>query len=85
MAIEAARIEICNLTLDQYPQIKALMDDAYPDLGGAWPRHAIEQLIADFPEGQLGILDEGQLVRFCFSTRCHFIGSNSQHRDVAVF
>ncbi|MFC3680315.1 carbon-nitrogen hydrolase family protein [Bacterioplanoides pacificum] len=79
MAIEAARIEICNLTLDQYPQIKALMDDAYPDLGGAWPRHTIEQLIADFPEGQLGILDEGQLVGLALSLQVKYARFSNPH------
>ena len=62
MSRDAARIEICNLRLDQYAQIKDLMGDVYSDLGGAWPKHTIEQLIEDFPEGQLGILD-GNLSR----------------------
>lgn len=72
MSLEKARIEICNLTLDQYLQIKSLMDDAYPDLGGAWPRHTIESLIKEFPEGQLGILDDGQLVGLALSVRVSY-------------
>ena len=67
MSLEKARIEICNLKLEQYAQIKALMDEAYPDLGGSWPRHTIETLIKDFPEGQLGILDDGKLVGLALS------------------
>jgi len=79
MVIEAARIEICNLTLDQYAQIKALMDDAYPDLGGAWPKHTIEQLIKDFPEGQLGILDEGKLVGLALSLQVKYSRFSNPH------
>lgn len=79
MVVEAARIEICNLTLDQYAQIKALMDDAYPDLGGAWPKHTIEQLIKDFPEGQLGILDEGKLVGLALSLQVKYSRFSNPH------
>ncbi|TCS43314.1 bifunctional GNAT family N-acetyltransferase/carbon-nitrogen hydrolase family protein [Reinekea marinisedimentorum] len=79
MAIEAARIEICNLTLDQYSEIKALMDDAYPDLGGAWPKHTIEQLIEDFPEGQLGILDGGKLVGLALSVQVAYGRFSNPH------
>ena len=79
MVIEAARIEICNLTLDHYAQIKALMDDAYPDLGGAWPKHTIEQLIKDFPEGQLGILDEGKLVGLALSLQVKYSRFSNPH------
>jgi hypothetical protein len=35
MTSEKARIEICNLTLNQYDEIKELMDAAYQSLGGA--------------------------------------------------
>ena len=57
MSVEKTRLAICNLTKEQYPQIKTLMDEAYPDLGGAWPSHTIFRLIDQFPEGQIGIVD----------------------------
>lgn len=79
MSIEAARIEICNLRLDQYPQIKDLMDDVYSDLGGAWPKHTIEQLIEDFPEGQLGILDGGNLVGLALSVQVPYARFSNPH------
>jgi len=31
MSAEKTHLEICNLTKEQYPQIKTLMDQAYPD------------------------------------------------------
>lgn len=68
----STHIEICNLSPEQYPEIKALMDEAYPDLGGAWPQHTIQQLVDDFPEGQLGILDGGKLVGLALSAQVDY-------------
>lgn len=79
MALEKARIEICNLSLSQYPNIKALMDEAYPDLGGAWPAHTIERLITEFPEGQLGILDDGVLVGLALSILVDYTRFSNPH------
>ena len=55
-------ITLRNLTNQDYPQIKALMDAVYPDLGGAWPENTIRRLIQDFSEGQLCIVDGDQVV-----------------------
>jgi len=38
------------------------MDLVYHDLGGSWPRHTIEKLIKEFPEGQIVIEDNDKLV-----------------------
>ncbi len=51
-----------NIQLSDYPQIKALMDTVYPDLGGAWPAKTIERLISAFPEGQICIVDNDRIV-----------------------
>lgn len=74
-----ARLTICNLTLDQYPDIKALMDEAYPELGGAWPRHTLARLIKQFPEGQIGILDEGRVVGIALSVLVDYARFSNPH------
>ncbi|AWL12149.1 Omega-amidase [Saliniradius amylolyticus] len=79
MSIEKARLAICNLTLQQYPQIKSLMDEAYPNLGGAWPKHTIERLIKDFPEGQIGIVDEDKLVGIALSVQVDYSRFSNPH------
>lgn len=79
MSFEKARIEICNLSMDQYPSIQELMDEAYPELGGAWPRHTIARLIKDFPEGQLGILDGGNLVGIALSILVDYARFSNPH------
>ncbi|GAB1261161.1 bifunctional GNAT family N-acetyltransferase/carbon-nitrogen hydrolase family protein [Aurantivibrio plasticivorans] len=79
MSIENARITICNLTLAQYPQIKSLMDEVYSELGGAWPRHTIQRLIKEFPEGQLGILDGEELVGLALSVQVDYQRFSNPH------
>lgn len=79
MSIEDARLEICNLSTEQYPQIKALMDEAYPELGGAWPEHTLAHLIKEFPEGQIGIVDEGKLVGIALSVQVNYSRFSNPH------
>ncbi|WP_416308596.1 GNAT family N-acetyltransferase [Neptunicella sp. SCSIO 80796] len=79
MSVEKARIEICNLSKVQYPQIKSLMDDTYTELGGAWPVHTISHLIDEFPEGQIGILDGGELVGIALSVQIDYARFSNPH------
>lgn len=62
MPADHPNLSLCNLTLAHYPRIKALMDESYPDIGGSWPEHTIERLVKEFPEGQIGVEDGGELV-----------------------
>ncbi|MBC3767003.1 carbon-nitrogen hydrolase family protein [Neptunicella marina] len=79
MPLEKARIEICNLSMVQYPQIKQLMDECYQDLGGAWPDHTMSYLIDEFPEGQIGILDDGELVGIALSVQVDYTRFSNPH------
>lgn len=79
MSIEEARLKIGNLSLDQYPQIKALMDEAYPELGGAWPQHTLAHLIEAFPEGQIGIYDDGEVVGIALSVQVNYARFSNPH------
>ena len=85
MSAEKTHLEICNLTREQYPQIKTLMDQAYPDLGGAWPSHTIFRLIDQFPEGQIGIVDDGVLVGLALSVQVDYTRFSNPHtyEDIA--
>lgn len=79
MSIEAARLNIRNLAMEEYPQIKGLMDEAYPELGGAWPQHTLAHLIEQFPEGQIGIFDEGELVGIALSVQVNYARFSNPH------
>lgn len=68
-----------NITLEDYPQLQALMDRVYPDLGGAWARNTLERLIADFPEGQICIIDKEQMVGVALTLRVRYTRFSNPH------
>ena len=45
-----------------YDELAELMDLVFPDVGGAWPRMTIMDLIHQFPDGQICIEDNGKIV-----------------------
>ncbi|MCF8130014.1 MAG: bifunctional GNAT family N-acetyltransferase/carbon-nitrogen hydrolase family protein [Deltaproteobacteria bacterium] len=55
-------LEIRNLKIDDYANVKAIMDQAYEDMGGAWTPHEYKTILALFPEGQICIEDKGRVV-----------------------
>lgn len=79
MAAEKVHLKICNLAKHQYKDIKQLMDGVYTELGGAWPMHTISHLIDEFPEGQIGILDDGHLVGIALSVQVDYTRFSNPH------
>ncbi len=61
-------LELRNLRLSDYDDIKALMDDIYGGpLGGSWPLKTYKAQITTFPEGQLCIEDKGKVIAAAFA------------------
>lgn len=56
------RLTLRPIEATDYPQLEALMDLVFPDVGGAWPRMTIMDLIHQFPQGQICIEDGGKIV-----------------------
>ena len=79
MAAEKVHLKICNLAKHQYEDIKQLMDGVYTELGGAWPMHTISHLIDEFPEGQIGIFDDGHLVGIALSVQVDYARFSNPH------
>ncbi|BCE00041.1 carbon-nitrogen hydrolase family protein [Marinicellulosiphila megalodicopiae] len=79
MASQQPLLSISNLHIDQYDQIKRLMDKVYADLGGAWPMHTIKYLITEFEEGQIGIWDGDQLVGIALSIQVTYQRFSNPH------
>ncbi len=59
---ESLQLQLEQLTSGKYEQLESLMDLVYPDLGGAWPLNTINNLIQDFPEGQICLTDNEKIV-----------------------
>lgn len=56
------RLRLRALKLDDYADIKRIMDTVYHRMGGAWSRKEISVLVNRFPEGQICIEDKGQVI-----------------------
>jgi len=61
-----------NMVEDDYPQVAELMEQVYADIGGAWSRESLMALIRDFPEGQIVIEDNGQIVAVALTVKCSY-------------
>jgi predicted amidohydrolase len=79
MTVEQAHLQLCNLTNNHYPQIKALMDEVYSELGGSWPQRTIDHLIAEFPEGQIAISDNDVIVGIALSLQVDYNRFSNPH------
>ncbi len=63
MDIEINKVELRNLEIEDYKQLKKSMIEAYPDLEDAyWDENDIKKLLNVFPDGQLVILADGVVV-----------------------
>lgn len=57
------KVELRNLQIEDYKQLKESMIEAYPDMENAyWDEKHIKQLLETFPEGQLVILADDVVV-----------------------
>lgn len=74
------RLKLRNLQTEDYPAVRALMDRVYPDIGGAWLQHTVDRLIADFPEGQLCVDDNGEVVACALTVRVSYMRFSNPHR-----
>lgn len=79
MENQELHLSLRNLTLADYDQIKQLMNQVYSDLGGAWPRNTLEQLVLDFPEGQICIVDNDQIVGVALTLRVKYSRFSNPH------
>lgn len=77
--LEDLHLKIRNLTLDDYPQIKELMDRVYHDIGGSWPRHTIRKLIKDLPDGQICLMDHDEIVGVALSVKVNYERFSNPH------
>ncbi|SEQ90659.1 carbon-nitrogen hydrolase family protein [Neolewinella agarilytica] len=85
LADSIEKIELKYLTIGQYRQLKALMEEAYAVLPeSAWERHEIQKLIDVFPEGQIAILIDGQLAGCALSIIVDYpqFGDNHTYAEI---
>ena len=72
-------LTIAEIKKKDYPQLKALMDRVYVNLGGAWSKTTIHTLIDAFPEGQIALFDHDQLIGIVLSMRVDYAKFSNPH------
>ncbi|MEX2321540.1 MAG: bifunctional GNAT family N-acetyltransferase/carbon-nitrogen hydrolase family protein, partial [Saccharospirillum sp.] len=80
MQSDDLHLHLRNLVEDDYPQLKRLMDRVYDDIGGAWPEETIKRLIKDFPDGQIAIDDDGELIGVALSVLVDYTTFSNPHK-----
>ena len=82
---DISKIELRYLTIQEYRQLRELMEEAYAVLpDSAWERHEIQRLIDCFPEGQIAILIDGQLAGCALSIIVDYqrFGDNHTYAEI---
>ena len=72
-------LELRNLTLDDYNDVKELMDKVYANVGGAWPFKNYKAQVTTFPDGQICIEDKGKVVAFAISVIVDYDQFDDKH------
>ena len=72
-------LTIAEIKKKDYPQLKALMDRVYVNLGGAWSKNTIHALIDAFPEGQIALFDHDELIGIVLSMRVDYNKFSNPH------
>ncbi|RZA15034.1 MAG: GNAT family N-acetyltransferase, partial [Proteobacteria bacterium] len=76
---EKHHLKLRSLTAGDYSDIKVIMDKVYPGIGGAWPEDEYSAMLSKFPEGQICIDDNGQVVAAAFSAIVDHAKFGSSH------
>lgn len=72
-------LKLRNLQLEDFDDIKQVMDRVYPDLGGAWPKNKYVSMLKTFAEGQICIEDKGKVVAAAFAVIVDYNKFGDEH------
>lgn len=73
------KLVLRNSRIEDYDDIKEIMDRVYSDLGGAWSREQFASQIGRFPEGQICIEDNGRVVAAAISVIVNYKRFGDKH------
>ncbi len=85
MTHDIKTVELRNLQVEDYKQLKNSMIEAYPGMENSyWKEEQIEKLLKIFPEGQLVIVVDGKVVGSALSLIVHekLVDKNSDYKAV---
>ncbi|MFA5631913.1 MAG: bifunctional GNAT family N-acetyltransferase/carbon-nitrogen hydrolase family protein [Porticoccaceae bacterium] len=73
------KLSLRNLDLDDYDDVRAIMNQVYPNMGGGWTKKAYRSMLKVFPEGQICIEDNGKVVAAAFAVVVDYDKFGDQH------
>lgn len=73
------KLSLRHLRLDDYDNLKKVMDRVYQGLGGAWSKKKFTAQLTVFPEGQICIEDHGVVVAAAFAVIVDYDKFGDQH------
>lgn len=80
MQIEISKVELRNLQIEDYKQLKLSMQHAYGELEQSyWQEKEIKKLLKIFPEGQLVVLVDGKVVGAALSLIVDYKKATGNH------
>jgi len=78
------RLQLRALKLSDYPEVKKIMDQVYPGMGGGWPERKYRAMLQVFGEGQICIADNDQVVAAAFAVVVDYdqFGDNHTYDEI---
>jgi predicted amidohydrolase/ribosomal protein S18 acetylase RimI-like enzyme len=78
------KLNLRNLKLSDYADVKRIMNDVYSNAGGAWTKEEFKSQLKNFPEGQICIEDNGKLVGAAFTVVVDYskYGDNHTYKEI---
>lgn len=78
------KLNLRNLKLGDYADVKRIMNDVYTHAGGAWTKEEFKSQLKNFPEGQICIEDNGKLVAAAFAVVINYskYGDNHNYKEI---
>ena len=78
------RLILRPLTLNDYEDIRQIMQVVYHSAGGAMPELKYKSILKTFPEGQIGIEDDGKVVAAAFSVIVDYDKFGDKHTYMEI-
>ncbi|MCU0428704.1 MAG: bifunctional GNAT family N-acetyltransferase/carbon-nitrogen hydrolase family protein [Cytophagaceae bacterium] len=78
------KLHLRNLNMDDYTDVKRIMNKVYSNAGGAWTKDEFKSILKRFPEGQICIEDNGKLIAGSFSLIVNYAdyGDNHSYKEI---
>lgn len=82
--LEEHHLKLRSTRITDYADIKHIMDQVYPTMGGAWSRQQLAAQINRFPEGQICIEDNGKVIAAAITLIVDYDRFGDQHTYAAI-